>query len=83
MNVHSVKQFSYTVGNSVVHYSFYQLVYQVPNAQEDQKQQLSTDRGLLRKFIFMIWWKYIYVTSWVSPNPPPPLTYRLIIHDIM
>ena len=43
MNVHSVKQFSYTVGNSVVHYSFYQLAYQVPNAQEDQKQQLSTE----------------------------------------
>ena len=51
MNVHSVKQFSYTVGNSVVHYSFYQLVYQVPNAQEDQKQQLSTEDFYASSFL--------------------------------
>ena len=80
MNVHSVKQFSYTVGNSVVHYSFYQLVYQVPNAQEDQKQQLSTEDFYASSFLWFD--ENIYVTSWVSPNPPP-LTYRLIIHDIM
>ena len=52
MNVHSVKQFSYTVGNSVVHYSFYQLVYQVPNAQEDQKQQLSTGDFYASSFLW-------------------------------
>ena len=76
MNVHSVKQFSYTVGNSVVHYSFYQLVYQVPNAQEDQKQQLSTEDFYASSFLWFD--ENIYVTSWVSPNPPPPLTIGLL-----